>query len=718
MRKYQPRTVLVIAVAIALSCAVGVSTVVLAGGAPMQTLEWKAYDAYLDLSPKNPAPGDFLAIYPNNQDSAKKPSIKDSLLVFRLLDEFGIESLALAGDAFEGGQEREELTALRSELPPLVDREYGGIEENIRALFSAIRSGSIPPKELGRYVEELVGIVKSSAERIKEASSEVHSPILSELEAEIERFSATQATIFELQADPDGVLRRVLLIKREGERIVPRVELALLMARLGNPRIKLEPGRIRLVGAKLPKGGTRDIAIPVDGEGRALLAWPRPSSSGAPRRLALDELLSAIREEESLVSALEAMETGGLLVGEGAALLSRYRHAERLREDSATGDRAALAEWREARQGFFSASLAYFEGNHDAELVAGDEGMTKIREAYIAARELAGKLAVRRATLSGSLRGACVFLSLYEGTTPPVTSYGRATSAAYAGAVFASAALSGGTPRRIAQRGSVTLALLLVLIAASLGVALRAAPRPFLGLALGLGVALAGFAVSAIGFVAAGAFIPPLPLVLGPLAALISAIALARRRFDGIGKATRKKVTVAACRAAALLRSAEEKSPKEAARARAAFAERVRAAIEAQGGKLAKNDGSTLLAYFEETSGGKAPTQRALKAAFTMAGANSRIETELGIGIGLDSGECLIAEGALIGPAADLAQRLADLNGHYGTRVLATGAVIEAEGDACAPSLIGELEVEATGRKAALYSVGERLEGPGSPKAE
>ena len=137
---------------------------------------------------------------------------------------------------------------------------------------------------------------------------------------------------------------------------------------------------------------------------------------------------------------------------------------------------------------------------------------------------------------------------------------------------------------------------------------------------------------------------------------------------------------------------------------------------------MALSEGSTLLAFFDARRGMDNPSQRALDAAIAAEKLCQKFDAELEIRVGLDSGECLIAgypmrkrkrdEAALLGPVADLALRLADLNSHYGTRILATGAALETAGERFSRNFIGELVVEATGRKSSLYSAQEKPEGP------
>jgi class 3 adenylate cyclase len=726
MRMQKPKKVPLASIVVvsALSCTVGLSVAFFAGIPSLDSLKWRTYDRYLAFSGAKPAPGNFLVLCPESGEGPKPQSAKDTLLELRLLDEFEIQALALAGPAFAGAPEREELAALRSELPLIIDRECDTIERNIRSLFAAIRSGSIPPKELGRYVELLAGIVKAGGERLKETSGEGQDRTLQAIEAESRRLVAVDGPFAAVKADPDGVLRRLPLVKKEGDRIVPSFELAALMDRLAGPSLRLEKGRVLLLGAKFPGGATRDMAIPVDAEGRALIDWPRPKSNYAPRMLALDELREAIAEEDGFISTIERMDTGGLLLAEGSVLLSRYRYVELLGENVAAGN--AAAEWREARKDFFSSALAYFQGSREEERIAAlreangspaatDEGIdpmdsrvAEIRQSYKEAREHIESLVARRERLSEELHGSFVFTSMNAEEAPLVTSFGKRTSLAEAGAVFASAALSGNSPYILPSGARTVLVCLLIFAATGASFMIGSLFSPVRGLGSGILVGLVGGILSLAVFAAWRAFVPPLPLLLGPCAAAFSAFVLARMRF-GVRRVAREKVAVAMYKAPALMRAAESASPEEAVRALRAVQKKLHAAIEGQGGIIAASDGFTVLAFFDEREGAEAPVKRALDAQAEMRG---------DICAGIDWGDCLIVskafgwgnrfKGSISGSVVDLAQRLADLDSHYGTRVLATGAALERIGEGIPRHFIGELKVESTGRKAALYSLGER----------
>jgi len=733
------------AVWLAIAASIGLGTVfcLLSASKPFAPLEWKIYDGFLAISAQPTLPRDFLVLDPGESGKAASPSADEVLHLFRLLDELEVSSLAMEGKAYEGGPEEEELSALRSELPTLVDKESGSINDNIRVLFGAILNGSIQSKALNRYVENLTAIVESSGARIKEAVNKGWSPTLSEIQTEGERIHMPRDSFFGTEPDPDGITRHLLLVNRNGQVLLPRVELAVLMRRLGDPALRLEPGRLVLVGARAAGARSQDLGIPVDSEGRALIRWPRPGAKFGPRRLDLSQLFQLIDEERNFISLLGTLESGGLLVADGAALLSRNQHAEQLRLEIRTGDDASLADWREARMAFFSSALVYFRAKPEADLISAldiEEGKLersseaiapfeaqkeKIASTYARARASIERLASLRASMAESLHGSNVFLSASGGKTQIVTSFGTLASPATAGAAFAASVLSSRTPYRAEAGLAIVLGLLLSMIAGGARLVLGARKS----LVLGLAASLFGIALAVAIFLIGGCFISPLPFALGPASASLALLWFGTGRRFGGRAAESKLITVAAFKAPGLLSAIEGRQASEALAALSAFTARVSKSIALEGGRLASSEGSTLLAYFEEEAGLDAPSSRGLRAAIAVE--NQGTDTALGLGgrmdvrVGLDSGMCLVAKHpslarrgrVLLGAVADLAFRLADLNSHYGTHILATGAVLETAGEGFPRSLLGDLVVEATGRKSTLYSVAAQSAQASEPAA-
>jgi len=702
---------------------------------PLDGLGWKIYDLASGLASSQPAPGDFLVVSP--VEGRDKPrSADEALVVLRLLDEFRTRAVALESPAFDGGRELEDLAALRAGLPPLVDKETGNLERNIRSLFDAIRAGTIPPGELGKYVDSLVAIVDRGGERLKEAVGPEGNPVLAALERQKASLGIDGTAFHEMEADTDGVLRWIPVVRQEGGQTSPRADLSALIASLGNPSLEMAPGRLLLRNAKLPGGRERTLVIPVDKAGRALVSWPKAGSDGRPRGLSLDSLLAFAAEEEEFVSALQTMDSGGLLGGDGSALLSRYRHAALLAEAAAAGTKSDREEWRDAREEFFVAALSYFREGHEVGLVAAvevlknmpgrtDEELSRldarigeIQRSYAEAKRIIEDLNGKRASLKQGLGGSFVFLSLAGNGTrdsaPLKDTQGLATDPAFAGAAFAASVLSQGVPRLAGRNAVLALALLLTLAVSLLPLAAASRSRPSKASSLpfaGLAAIFVGLVLSLAGFLFLRLFFPPLPIVLGPLCAVVLASVLLRPFRHG-KQGSRQKVWVASFKAVGLVRGVDSLEPARSCGLLASFEENIAEIVRAGEGVVAMADGPTMMAFFADRPGLSPAAGRALKAAI----AASSLGWDGGdISVGIDSGDCLVLRDpsptrrrlamGLVGPAADLAQRLADLCGHFGTHILATEAALEHSGSESARRPLGELRVEATGRKAELYAL-------------
>jgi class 3 adenylate cyclase len=743
MRTKRPRAAATSIIATALVA--GCLAALLAGLGPGSGLAWKAYDLLLGLAAPSPVPGDFLVISGEAEAEGRHRGAAESLAVLRILDEFGASRVVMEGPAYEGGAGEEDLASLRSTLPDLVDEEGRKVADNIRSLFAALRSGSIPTGELARYVDGLVAIVDKGGERVKEAVAGGPSPIRLELDGELQRLGASTAGL-PAPADADGILRRLPLVTKESGQARAGGDLAFLVDRLGASRFVLLADRLVLKGARLADGQRRDLSVRMDGEGRALVPWTRPGSKATPRELKLSDLLLAQREEEGFISVLSDLAADGHLTGEGAALLSRYRNAERLRDTRGPADPGS--DWREERRAFFDAALAYFRENHEAGFIAAlevrkntstlgaeelariDGEMAGIGASYRYARAAIEGIAARRAGLQSSLGSATVFLSL---SPPPsvqaaqaaasaparpararLDSFGKPADAAMASALLAASLLAGRQPWSLPFGPVAGLGCALALLAAL--AALRGRPPVILVSAIAL--AAAGLAASALAFIAFRVFVTPLPLVLGPLAAGLVAWVMVLAGAAAAPSARRAELAVAAFKAFGLARGLEGLPAGEAAAAVAAFREEGLAAIGAEGGHLASGDGSVLLAYFPAMKGRKAPAERAMAALAAMSGLSlpghrgAAEAKDLDIRAGLDFGDCLVLEGGsgragplLFGAVADLALRLADLNRHYGTKNLATGDFLAKAGRERGGNQLCMLEVESTGKKASVWPV-------------
>ena len=78
-----------------------------------------------------------------------------------------------------------------------------------------------------------------------------------------------------VEVDIDGIRRRIDLAQNIFGHWYLQLAFAPLIHYLGNPEIELDRRRLTVRNANMPDGGIRDINIPLDGNGRMLLDWPR-----------------------------------------------------------------------------------------------------------------------------------------------------------------------------------------------------------------------------------------------------------------------------------------------------------------------------------------------------------------------------------------------------------------------------------------------------------
>ncbi|MDR1177941.1 MAG: CHASE2 domain-containing protein [Spirochaetaceae bacterium] len=107
-----------------------------------------------------------------------------------------------------------------------------------------------------------------------------------------------------VQIDPDGVRRRIPLVREINGHWYGQLAFAPLVFMLGSPGISLEPGKLTLEGARLPDGSQKDISIPLDKDGRMLLDWPKTDYFGSYTHLSFATLSNLEESEGDLYESL------------------------------------------------------------------------------------------------------------------------------------------------------------------------------------------------------------------------------------------------------------------------------------------------------------------------------------------------------------------------------------------------------------------------------
>ena len=89
--------------------------------------------------------------------------------------------------------------------------------------------------------------------------------------------SAKGAGYTNVEIDPDGIRRRIFLTQNINDHWYLQLVFAPLMDYLGSPRIELEKNKMVIRDANMPGGIIKDLVIPLDSHGRAMLDWPKSS---------------------------------------------------------------------------------------------------------------------------------------------------------------------------------------------------------------------------------------------------------------------------------------------------------------------------------------------------------------------------------------------------------------------------------------------------------
>jgi class 3 adenylate cyclase len=535
------------------------------------------YDLLLDWR-KRPAPAQELLIV-DSGDLIEGDAAAEMILTLTEMDAAAlvIQTPVLGFSGEKAGSEEE----IRSWF----EDEFSLLERNIRGLFEAIRTGSVAPAEVRRYVDELVGLTGQGKERL--AAALIHQGGAGA--ARLEQAAAAFGRVYQPgdlrlssgvsvlartvpfggpsysrpQGDWDGRVRRINPLGPP-----EHVAYAALKGRFTESYVGKAGEALFLV--KTAKEGTAHI--PLDSRGNLLFEPPpakNPGAAASPdqgfRRIPL-ELFTRYEEGEQALRRLlrEADKLGiyGALAPERSPpYLFEYAQAQREEFLASLGSGAPSgplpAEWKARWQGARNECFAVLEEflyNSPAEedLKAGykillaseqlnEEGMERlgafrdaIGPAFEGLRGAFAELRALRDTLSRNLSGAVVILGPREGPEKPGGEAGgrtggffrlpvrRAYSDSELSFILADNILRG---RGIRPAGRRT-ALLWALLAAGLEILVLARLRPPLSLAAGLAVSLALGAGFAGAFVFSGVWLDPLIPLGASLAGTFTVFAL------------------------------------------------------------------------------------------------------------------------------------------------------------------------------------------------
>ena len=322
--------------------------------------------------------------------------------------------------------------ALLNEIPEIFGQEFTVINQNIQDLFLALQTGTISLGDAQAYVQDLTGLTDMSRNILLDKVQEIsrdndayfgraarlfgkayftvtmlpeQEDVISEtLESYVlENIAKKQiqpATEFisdpSIQAvdirpailpiiqgaagagfpnvivDSDGVRRRIDLIMEYEGHYFAQLAFSPLLDWLGNPVVELRSGQIVLRDAQIGENTRKDIVIPVTGDYKFLINWPKSSYLDSFRHLSYYNLVLHKRLEEDLIHNLKIMDDAGYLsyFEGGFELLDAYRYADSiLREVLDGGDPVQMAEYREVRETFFQAVGEYLSGSAEQQIL-------------------------------------------------------------------------------------------------------------------------------------------------------------------------------------------------------------------------------------------------------------------------------------------------------------------------------------------------------------
>jgi class 3 adenylate cyclase len=454
------------------------------------------------------------------------------------------------------------------EIRSWFEDEFSLLERNIRSLFEAIRTGSIAPAEVRRYVDELVGLTDQGKERLTAALIRQGGAGIARLEQAAAAFGRVyqpgdlrlssgismpfgSGSYSRPQRDWDARVRR---IKPLGP--PEHVAYAALKGRFTESYLG-KAGELQFLVNATKEGTTH---IPLDAQGGLLFEPPPAKNPGAGspdqgfRRIPMELFTRYMEREQTLQRLLrEADKLGiyGALAPERSPVhLVEYAQAQReeflasLGSGPSSGPFPAewKARWLGARKEYFAVLEEFLYGPAEEDLKAGyktllaseqlnEEGVERlgalldaISPAFEGLRETYGELRILRDTLSRNLASAIVILGPRGGpenldadldaggetggrTGGMFRLPGRRTySDSELSFILADNILQGRGIRPVDRR----LALLWALLAAGLEILVLVRLRPLLSLGTGLIVSLAWGAGFSGAFVFSGLWLDPL----------------------------------------------------------------------------------------------------------------------------------------------------------------------------------------------------------------
>jgi adenylate cyclase len=397
-------------------------------------VEQRVYDLFLHVKtaiPENPSilllDVDDLAISKVGVWPWSRDTMANGLVLMR---EFGAGYAVFDIEYVNKSPRGVDPVVLNQDVPDAFNLEFAQIQSNVQQLFDAIRLGNIPIKDAPKYIAELTGLTDQGKAklldtvRLVERDNDVFlgqaarffgsafltvnsDPLTSDTKPDtvveqyaLDHLSLPNVTVEQdpvhpataltpailpiiqgargagfpnVVVDPDGVRRRIDLIKSYQGKYFASLAFRPLLAWLGEPPIILKRGSILLKGAKVPGKGTRDVDIPLSYDGRFLINWSPKTFLNSFRHLSFYELVYHHDAESDLLNNLRAMSQPGWLSydkGE-TGLLDIYSYTESLKKNMlAGGDLSQMDDYIKARNLFFDSVGGFLNGDAQSRILA------------------------------------------------------------------------------------------------------------------------------------------------------------------------------------------------------------------------------------------------------------------------------------------------------------------------------------------------------------
>ena len=326
-------------------------------------IDHNLYDVYLRLKPALPESQEILLLDVDDKAIAElgqwpwpRNIMADGLVTMR---ELGLGSAVFDIEYLEASPPGVDRVYLDNDLKFSFRQKFGEIGTGVADLFGAIQNRQIPLKEAGGYVNDLLQMTVDAESELYDGAKKVarnndqylgqamglmqktfitlNRSLVSENNEgsplrmlAAERYPVTVegdegrlpryvdfkipleplvarsagAGITNVEIDSDGKRRRIRLLEKIDGKWYPQLVFAPLLDRLGNPKLVLSPGSLKMLGAQYSDGTVRDVTIPLDENGMVLINWSPATFLGSFQHLSFAALLELNRAEAKIIERL------------------------------------------------------------------------------------------------------------------------------------------------------------------------------------------------------------------------------------------------------------------------------------------------------------------------------------------------------------------------------------------------------------------------------